>query len=347
MIKKVRLTSLILSVLFLMCSVTADLLPLQGTVYNGSGSPVNNGDLQVLIYSSSSGGTLVYNSSTDFDSSINNGEYDVLLGSGTVTLQLEFGKVYYMDILINSEDIDFNGNERQIFQSTVGEIKKLSSNNIATGDYSFVGGEDSTASGEYSFVFGESSLSEIDDGIVLGGFNHLYNGLLAFGRFNIINSSLSSVIGLGNTIDGDKNQAFGYVNDIDGNLNSALGNNIKINGTGSGGLGNNIGIFGNSSFAIGRYIGIYGDNSIGFNLNSDFINITQDNTFAIVGGNSGFNITTPQRTVHISDTLRIEPRSSAPSSPALGDLYVDSDSNELCFYDGSSWTGLKSAGSCS
>jgi len=58
---------------------------------------------------------------------------------------------------------------------------------------------------------------------------------------------------------------------------------------------------------------------------------------------SGF---TPARSAHIDDVLRIEPRATAPSSPALGDIYVDSTTNELCFYDGTSWTGLKAAGAC-
>lgn len=55
---------------------------------------------------------------------------------------------------------------------------------------------------------------------------------------------------------------------------------------------------------------------------------------------------TPQRAVHISDTMRLEPRSAAPAAAALGDIYVDSDSNELCFYDGATWTGIKAGGAC-
>lgn len=51
--------------------------------------------------------------------------------------------------------------------------------------------------------------------------------------------------------------------------------------------------------------------------------------------------------LNVNDLARLKPRSAAPSSPTLGDIYVDSDSNELCFYDGTSWTGLKAAGSCS
>jgi len=54
----------------------------------------------------------------------------------------------------------------------------------------------------------------------------------------------------------------------------------------------------------------------------------------------------PSRDLHIRDTMRLEPRSAAPSSGAAGDLYFDSDSNELCVHDGTSWTGLIGGGTC-
>jgi hypothetical protein len=63
-------------------------------------------------------------------------------------------------------------------------------------------------------------------------------------------------------------------------------------------------------------------------------------------GSLGVGLDNPVRKLHISEAMRIQPQSSSPSSPALGDLYVDSDTNELCFYDGSSWTGLKAGAAC-
>lgn len=48
-----------------------------------------------------------------------------------------------------------------------------------------------------------------------------------------------------------------------------------------------------------------------------------------------------------SGAVHYEPRSTAPTGPSLGDTYVDSDTNEFCFYDGTIWTGLKGAGACS
>ena len=63
-------------------------------------------------------------------------------------------------------------------------------------------------------------------------------------------------------------------------------------------------------------------------------------------GNVGIGIETPQRKLHINDLMRLKPRAAAPGSPSKGDIYVDSTTNELCFYDGTAWTGLKAAGTC-
>lgn len=56
-------------------------------------------------------------------------------------------------------------------------------------------------------------------------------------------------------------------------------------------------------------------------------------------------ITSPLRSLHISDVMRIEPSSSPPSSPSLGDIYVD-DSEALCIYIDSAWTKIIGSGSC-
>ncbi len=72
---------------------------------------------------------------------------------------------------------------------------------------------------------------------------------------------------------------------------------------------------------------------------------TQSDKVTVLGnGNVGIGTISPQRTLHISDTMRLEPRASAPSSPASGDMYMDSSStpNELCVYDGSAWQGISS-----
>jgi len=97
-----------------------NLIALQGTADNG-GSPVN-GNLVVIIWDQPTGGSMLYNSSSDFNNAISNGRFDVMLGSGTQILTLDYGVMYYMDISVNGIDLDFNGSERKMFESSVGNI---------------------------------------------------------------------------------------------------------------------------------------------------------------------------------------------------------------------------------
>ena len=43
----------------------------------------------------------------------------------------------------------------------------------------------------------------------------------------------------------------------------------------------------------------------------------------------------------VYNATRIQPTSAAPASPALGDIYIDSTTNELCFFNSTAWIGLQ------
>lgn len=45
----------------------------------------------------------------------------------------------------------------------------------------------------------------------------------------------------------------------------------------------------------------------------------------------------PQQKFHVNDVMRLEPRNSAPLSPAKGDIYFDNTLNKLRVYDGTTW----------
>lgn len=54
-------------------------------------------------------------------------------------------------------------------------------------------------------------------------------------------------------------------------------------------------------------------------------------------GYVGIGVTSPSRTLHVSDVMRLEPRSSAPSNPSEGDMYMDGTTHKLMVYDGTQW----------
>lgn len=51
----------------------------------------------------------------------------------------------------------------------------------------------------------------------------------------------------------------------------------------------------------------------------------------------GINVLNPQRTLHVKDVIRLEPRTSSPDNPAEGDIYYDGTMKKLRVYDGFVW----------
>lgn len=143
-------------------------------------------------------------------------------------------------------------------------------------------------------------------------------------------SPQSIQIGEGNIVVSESSGAFGFLNSILGSFSFIVGNNNNIQGY--------------NSLAFGSNLSIIGNNVVGFNLNSSVhTNIESNNSFVITNGNIGINVENPQRSLHISDVMRIEPRMEPPSNPSLGDIYVNNITNSACFFNGNSWLILAGA----
>ncbi|MBI4210040.1 MAG: hypothetical protein HY544_00845 [Candidatus Diapherotrites archaeon] len=116
---------MIFFLLFLVPSVLADkqLMALHGRL-TSSGSPLTSGDLRVLVWSAPSAGTIVYDSIADFNGYVQSGIVDVMLGSGSVALDLNQGSYYWLDLNVISSgthyNLDFNGNDRKKFEAPIG-----------------------------------------------------------------------------------------------------------------------------------------------------------------------------------------------------------------------------------
>jgi len=86
------------------------------------------------------------------------------------------------------------------------------------------------------------------------------------------------------------------------------------------------------------------DNGTLFVIRSNVNDDSEAATYDVVvdkEGRVGFGIRVPTATVHIKDVLRLEPRSAAPSPAYEGDIYYDSQSKKLKYYDGENWKTLK------
>jgi hypothetical protein len=102
-----------------------DLLALQGNVLQGDLN-LESGNLTVYIFDAQSGGNVIYNSSDEFENAISDGKYDVLVGnSSSNPLSLDYGDKYYIEMYVNDEQLTFGGAQRQIFQSSVGNVSSL------------------------------------------------------------------------------------------------------------------------------------------------------------------------------------------------------------------------------
>ena len=84
-----------------------------------TGNLLDLGNLTVLVYDSQTEGNLVYNST--FSSAILNGSWNIVINP-----DLQYGKNYWKDYMINNEDLDFDGSERLEFQSSIGKINNIS-----------------------------------------------------------------------------------------------------------------------------------------------------------------------------------------------------------------------------
>ena len=121
--KRILVIGVLLFALLLLLTMNVfaveQLVSLQGKITDSNGNLISRGNVSVTIWDSATSGALVYNSTNDFNYNITNGFFDIMLGSVT-TLNLNLSQTYYMDLQINDQDIDWDGQERRQFQSPVG-----------------------------------------------------------------------------------------------------------------------------------------------------------------------------------------------------------------------------------
>jgi len=132
--------------------VSAFLISDQGTNVRevATGNLTELANLTISIYDASTEGNLIFQQ--NFSDAIINGSWNVMINPN-----LEYGKSYYKDYNINEEDLDFDGNERLQFQSSVGGI-----NNVSFINFSLI--DSCSAGSSIRLIYGNGSVEcETDD----------------------------------------------------------------------------------------------------------------------------------------------------------------------------------------
>jgi hypothetical protein len=100
---------------------------------------------------------------------------------------------------------------------------------------------------------------------------------------------------------------------------------------------------GDYSFAAGRLVRLTSTANYTFAFGNNF---TTSASHAVIFHDTqtpikvGIGTTSPQRALHISDVMRLEPRASAPASPSEGDIYVNSTDHHIYCYLNGVWKQL-------
>jgi len=103
---------------------TAHRLSFQGLAKNASNQPVYSGDVRVRIYSAATGGTLVYDSGSEFNGAVVTGVFNVVLGSGAA-LMLDNTLQYYLELDINGQEVVGDAvSGRQVFWPNGGDASR-------------------------------------------------------------------------------------------------------------------------------------------------------------------------------------------------------------------------------
>ncbi|MBI9055430.1 MAG: hypothetical protein JEY96_16525 [Bacteroidales bacterium] len=212
-------------------------------------------------------------------------------------------------------------------------------NTIADGTASFALGLGSNASGIANTAIGLRSSAT-------GNF-----ASTAFGVFSSATANRATAIGFGSVASAEQALAIGVSDTASAYNSMAMGVGSRASGIAAIALGTFVEANTTGTFVVGQLNDPFGSNDL-WNT-SDPIFVVGNGIFGIPGvlstalksnalvilknGNMGVGIDTPQRTVHIKDVMRLEPRLTAPLNPSEGDIYFDGVDKKLMVFDGTIW----------
>jgi hypothetical protein len=127
---------------------------------------------------------------------------------------------------------------------------------------------------------------------------------VAFGANAMARGASSVAAGQGSASWGNYSVAMGYGAEAFGGMSVSMGRNTYTSGGQSIAFGDEARTFANHAIALGQEIDVWGENSMGIALSDqNGIDINQDNTMAILGGNVGIGTATPTTALEVADTI--------------------------------------------
>jgi hypothetical protein len=206
--------------------------------------------------------------------------------------------------------------------------------NHALSPYTFIGGGyGHYASASHATVGGGYNNASAGAFSTIGGGNNNYTlnlyGTIAGGLSNTAGGFAATIAG------GDSNSANGLCATIvGGDHNTASGDySVAMGRWVTAGAAANTIVLGKGVSNVDRLVNnIANSLMVGFNRNTP--------TLFVDSSKVGIGTSNPQRALHISDVMRLQPRASAPSSPSEGDIYVNSTDHHIYCYLNGVWKQL-------
>jgi|GEM_PF-1766525 len=346
-------------ILFFLCIYSSGSLSVsisdQGTDVRDSGVLVESANLTIEFWDAASGGNVIYN--TTFTDAIVNGSWNLNLD-----VSLEYGKDYYKDYKINSVDLDFDGSERLMWYSPLGDISgedvrddSLTGSDVNESELNCtqilgsegVCGVDAVSPGTYAAAIGYETTASGDYSTAMG-YNSTASGTYstAMGFDTTASSYSSTALGYQTTASDMYSTALGYRTTASGMYGLASGWYSTASGYYSTALGRNTVASGYYSTAIGREIEAGGDYSMAIALNDqNGVNVTQDNTMAIMGGKVGIGVLNPTYILDVQKTggptLRVKAKSTGSSRVHLDRVSKSDDEAIISFMTNSGEIGTE------
>jgi hypothetical protein len=215
--------------------------------------------------------------------------------------------------------------------------------NINTPDSFFIG-NGSSVSGTYSTAIGKNAnVTGSGYSVAIGSYAKADYYAVAIGdNANAVSGADSgTAIGRNSAATGDSSIALGYGASASVLRSTAIGRAANASGQYAVAIGYESVADQTNSIALGRNASTTAANQLMIGSDSNGLDVI------IKNGDVGIGTTSPARSLHINDTLRLEPRSAAPSSPAEGDIYFDSDLHMPCYYNSSDWLTFDGSTICS